>query len=220
MATSKVTLELFINKKEQRVLFAEASKDFIDFLFSLLVLPVGTVIRLSGNQHTLDGLAKLYESVSDLDNDYIQPNKNKDIILKPKSSVLFFSPHEVPLLLAEAFSKPSCDDDSDEDAYYYHSARRNAKERNAMERGFVKGLVKYMVMDDLAVSPMPTFSDLLNKFIKDLDALEEKDVHIGMNEGLELLKHSLNSKTVLSDVFLGEVIILNENMKRPKSSRN
>ncbi|MFS8014017.1 hypothetical protein Hanom_Chr15g01339721 [Helianthus anomalus] len=77
-----------------------------------------------------------------------------------------------------------------------------------------------MVMDDLAVSPMPTFSTLLNKFIKDLDALEEKVVHIGMNEGLDLLKHSLNSKTVLTDVFLGEVIVLNENMKRPKSSRN
>ncbi|XP_022011477.1 uncharacterized protein LOC110911182 [Helianthus annuus] len=215
MATSKVTLKLFINKKEQRVLFAEASKDFIDFLFSLLVLPVGTVIKLSGNQHTLDGLAKLYESVSDLDNDYIQPNKNKDIILKPTSSVLFFSPHEVPLLPAEAFSKPSRDDDSYEDGYYYHPARRNAR-----ERGFVMGLVKYMVMDDLGVSPMPTFSTLLNKFIKDLDALEEKVINIGMNEGLELLKHSLNSKTVLTDVFLGEVIILNENMKRPKSSRN
>ncbi|XP_035836435.1 uncharacterized protein LOC118484703 [Helianthus annuus] len=80
--------------------------------------------------------------------------------------------------------------------------------------GFVKGLVTYMVMDDLAVSPMSTISNitLLNKFnIKDLGDLEEKVVDMGMNEGLELLKHSLNSKTVLTNVFLGD------NMKKRKS---
>ncbi|KAI7725000.1 hypothetical protein M8C21_015262, partial [Ambrosia artemisiifolia] len=175
----------------------------------LLVLPVGTVVKLLGNQDTLGGLTKLYKSVSDLNNDYIQPKQNKDIILQPKSSVLFFSPDQVPLLPIEAFSPPSPTKDSATSLY----TRR---------RGFVKGLVTYMVMDDLGVSPMPTISNitLLNKFIKDLGALEEKVVNIGMNEGLELLKHSLNSKTVLTDVFLRKVVVKNENMKRPKTEGN
>ncbi|CAI0625993.1 unnamed protein product [Linum tenue] len=46
MATRKVTLKLLINKKTKKVLFAEAGKDFVDFLFTLLSFPLGTVIKL------------------------------------------------------------------------------------------------------------------------------------------------------------------------------
>lgn len=53
------------------------------------------------------------------------------------------------------------------------------------EVGFVKDVVTYMVMDDLAVKPMSTISTitLLNKLsIKDVSVLGEKDVHFGMEE--------------------------------------
>ncbi|KAM0046181.1 hypothetical protein Hdeb2414_s0009g00312911 [Helianthus debilis subsp. tardiflorus] len=86
-----------------------------------------------------------------------------------------------------------------------------ASEADAKGGGFVKGQVTYMVMDDLSVSPLSAIANiaLLNKLnVKDLGALEEKVVHISMNEGLQLLKHSLNSKTVLTDVFLGEVMTI------------
>ncbi|KAJ3708791.1 hypothetical protein LUZ61_012496 [Rhynchospora tenuis] len=72
-------------------------------------------------------------------------------------------------------------------------------------KGYVKGVVTYSVMDDLTVVPMSTISSvtLLNKFqIKDLGSLEEKTVGVGFDEGLNLLKASLQSKTVLTDVFL------------------
>ncbi|KAF5777971.1 hypothetical protein HanXRQr2_Chr12g0542051 [Helianthus annuus] len=249
MATSKVTLKLLIDKKQQRVLFAEAGKDFIDFLFSLLVLPVGTVIRLLGDRDIVGGLAKLYKSVSDLNNDYIQPNQNKDVLLKPKSSAPFSSP-KLPLLPNEAFSSSTTSPTPDSASSLYkcqhcnilstyprtcpvsHCNRtmsfspapgsstslykcesKSCNMRSTTFRmcpscpnkyisaadgfvlkpaadakpvvGFVKGLVTYMVMDDLAVSPMSTISNitLLNKFnIKDLGDLEEKVVDMGMNE--------------------------------------
>ncbi|MCI14922.1 DUF674 family protein, partial [Trifolium medium] len=44
--TNKVTLKLLIDTKNEKVLFAEASKAVIDFLFNLLRLPVGTVVKL------------------------------------------------------------------------------------------------------------------------------------------------------------------------------
>nr|DAD45985.1 TPA_asm: hypothetical protein HUJ06_004215 [Nelumbo nucifera] len=75
------------------------------------------------------------------------------------------------------------------------------------EGGYVKGVVTYMVMDDLAVSPMSTISTitLLNKFnVKDVGTLEERVVHLGYDEGLSLLKASLQSTTVLTDIFLGK----------------
>ncbi|KAJ0866553.1 hypothetical protein HanRHA438_Chr12g0553131 [Helianthus annuus] len=214
MATSKVTLKLLIDKKQQRVLFAEAGKDFIDFLFSLLVLPVGTVIRLLGDRDIVGGLAKLYKSVSDLNNDYIQPNQNKDVLLKPKSSAPFSSP-KLPLLPNEAFSSSTTSPTPDSASSLYKCQHCNilstyprtcpvshcnrtmsfsparvlrpvfTSRMQSRVVGFVKGLVTYMVMDDLAVSPMSTISNitLLNKFnIKDLGDLEEKVVDMGMNE--------------------------------------
>ncbi|KAK7821154.1 hypothetical protein CFP56_037935 [Quercus suber] len=74
------------------------------------------------------------------------------------------------------------------------------------EGGYVKGLVTYMVMDDLEVKLMSTISSitlLINKFnVKGIRALEEKVVNFGMDEGVKLLKASLYSKNVLTDVFL------------------
>ncbi|KAK1419598.1 hypothetical protein QVD17_28803 [Tagetes erecta] len=248
MATSKITLKLLIDKKNQRVLFAEAGKDFVDFLFSLLALPVGTVIKLLDNKNMIGGLFNVYKSVSDLNNDYIQSNQNKDVLLKPKFTLPFASP-QVPLLSNESFSPSPSSPATNSSAVYYKCTCSNnyglvsttsrtcpssycgrtmtavyddkyvlKSEADAKGGGFVKGLVTYMVTDDLAVSPMSTISNitLLNKFnIKDLGALEEKIVYIGVDEGLELLKHSLNSKSVLTDAFLGEVVVKDEdNLKK------
>ncbi|XP_076924073.1 uncharacterized protein LOC143586398 [Bidens hawaiensis] len=71
MADSKISLKLLIDKNHQRLLFAEAGKDFIDFLFSLMVLPVGTVLGILGKREATGGLSKLYGSVSDLKVDYL-----------------------------------------------------------------------------------------------------------------------------------------------------
>ncbi|RWR95482.1 DUF674 domain-containing protein [Cinnamomum micranthum f. kanehirae] len=78
-------------------------------------------------------------------------------------------------------------------------------ERSREERGFVRGVVTYMVMDDLEVTPMSTISSiaLLTKFnVRDVGALEEKVVKVGVEEVLLLLKASLQSKTALTEVFL------------------
>ncbi|KAI4993323.1 hypothetical protein ZWY2020_007636 [Hordeum vulgare] len=72
-------------------------------------------------------------------------------------------------------------------------------------KGFVQGIVTYTVMDDLTVTPMSSISSitLLNTLaVRDLAALQEKTVQLGYDKGLEILKASLQSKTVLTDVFL------------------
>ena len=55
----------------------------------------------------------------------------------------------------------------------------------------MKGVVTYMVMDDLVVQPMSTISSiaLLNRFnVKEVGALEEKFVNLGMNEVVNQLR--------------------------------
>ncbi|XP_016717889.1 uncharacterized protein [Gossypium hirsutum] len=50
MAENTVSLKLLVESTSQRVLFAEAGKDFVDFLFNILSFPVGTVIWLLKKQ--------------------------------------------------------------------------------------------------------------------------------------------------------------------------
>ncbi|CAL8155979.1 unnamed protein product [Prunus armeniaca] len=83
-STSPVRLKLLIDKKHKKVLFAKASKDFVDFLFTLLSLPVGIVIRLLSKKRMVGCLGKLYGNLENLNDTYLQPNLNKDVLLKPK----------------------------------------------------------------------------------------------------------------------------------------
>ncbi|XP_057489618.1 uncharacterized protein LOC130775528 isoform X1 [Actinidia eriantha] len=235
MATSKVSLKLLIDTKASRVLYAEAGKDFVDFLFSLLHLPVGTVIRLLIKDSLVGSLGNLYESIENLSETYWQPNQNKESLLKPKNPPCASG---VPMLLPSDISTTkrfyTCPKNGDFQYHYsnyeYHPyicddssmlcprcnrsmskevayvTRTTAKEVSAAKGGFVQGVITYMVMDDLVVKPMSIISSitLLNKFnIKDLSALEEKVVDFGMDEGLKLLKAALQTKTVLTSIFLG-----------------
>ncbi|XVE99482.1 hypothetical protein REPUB_Repub03eG0202100 [Reevesia pubescens] len=226
-SNSKVSLKLLIDSKNNKVLFAEAGKDFVDFLFNLLSLPVGTVIKLLRKNSLVGSLGSLYESIENLSETYIQPNQNKDSLLNPR---VLTSTSEVQLLLAAADDKsairkvymcpnyhlnvadnprlvcPHCKQMMSTEIPFV--APVAAKGESTDEGGFVKGVVTYMVMDDLAVKPMSTISSftILNKFnVKDVGALQEMVVHLGMNEGLKLLKFSLQSKSVLTSVFLSNM---------------
>jgi hypothetical protein len=62
---------------------------------------------------------------------------------------------------------------------------RDTNASSSSEGGYVKGVITYMVMDDLEVKPMSTISSisLLTKFnVRDLGAVEEKVVDLGMHE--------------------------------------
>ncbi|KAH7839479.1 hypothetical protein Vadar_004690 [Vaccinium darrowii] len=205
---AKVRLKLLIDSKAKRVLFAEAGKDFVDFLFNILHLPVGVVVRLLTEQTMVGTLGNLYGSIKNMSETYFLSNQTKDYVLKPKAAT------QVPLLSIEGGTSSaqrhySCSDD--EDSFHASSICLNFedfvtdKEATAAAKGsFVKGGT-YMVTDDLVVTPGSPISSItmLNKLnIKDVGALEERVVEMGKPEGLKLLKASLQSKTVLTSVFL------------------
>ena len=82
MASSNMSLKLFMDKKSNKVLFAEAGKEFIDFLFNFLAPPVGTLLPHL-NREVLSGLHNIYESIQNSSGAYLQPNVLKDTLLKP-----------------------------------------------------------------------------------------------------------------------------------------
>ncbi|KAL1343259.1 hypothetical protein HN51_029674 [Arachis hypogaea] len=81
--TSNLSLKLLIDSKNKKVLFAEASKEVVDFLFTLLQLPLATVIKLLTKEAVVGCLGNLYSSVENLNHVYWQPNLSKDLILNP-----------------------------------------------------------------------------------------------------------------------------------------
>ncbi|XP_008233658.1 PREDICTED: uncharacterized protein LOC103332687 [Prunus mume] len=246
-ATSNVcvSLKLLIDTKSHTILFAEVSKEVVDFFFSLLSLHVGTVIRLLSGDGMVGCLGKLYASLENLSYTYLQPNLNKNTLLRPKSAVA--GANIFHLLTnnksdSEAKKFYYCDCNHPSSSSHSYHVTENSSTRYvsddvgalcpkcgrtmskqmtyvapptatstrdtilSSEGGYVKGVVTYMIMDDLEVQPMSTISSIamLNKFnVKDVGALEERVVQLGLQEGLKLLKASLESKTVLTDVFLG-----------------
>jgi len=86
-----VTLKLLVNKDTNKVLFAEAEKDFADVLFSFLTLPLGTIARLVEKESrigsvTLGSLNSLYHCVEDLDEGCLGTSIRKEMLLQPANS--------------------------------------------------------------------------------------------------------------------------------------
>ncbi|KAL9231414.1 hypothetical protein vseg_006646 [Gypsophila vaccaria] len=227
MTETKVKLKLLVDTDAKKVLFAEVGKYFVDFLFHIMSLPVGTIVKLLNVNNMVGSLGALYKSIETLSSDYFQASLYKDAVLKPVSSV------SVPLLSLNDSNLPSalkfyrC---SACDCLYItdHKGTTCHNCGNLMSRevtwinrastvgvaalssstiGYVKGVVTYMVMDNLEVKPMSTISGitLINKFnVKDVSALVEKEVEVGLKEGLAMLKASLETNAVLTTVFFGK----------------
>ncbi|TKY45508.1 tyrosine/DOPA decarboxylase [Spatholobus suberectus] len=87
MASTILTVKLLIDSKREKVFFAEASKEVIDFLFNLFHLPLSTVIRLLNKNGMVGSLGNLYQSVENMSETYMQPDQCKNALLKPRSPI-------------------------------------------------------------------------------------------------------------------------------------
>ncbi|KAJ4723920.1 DUF674 family protein [Melia azedarach] len=199
-ADSKVSLKLLVNTTNQTVLFAEAGKDFVDFLFYILSLPVGAVVKVL-EKDNMGSLRELYHGFEALSETYIQPNKTKSSVLNPEPPIR----PKISLL-------PFSNDESKSRQFFSFGSASGPPgfaswATDVSEGGFVKGTVNYMVMDNLHVEPITSvicWITLFNKFkVKGLSSLEERVVDFGVDEGLKLLKASMDCKNVLTSIFLG-----------------
>ncbi|KAJ3688370.1 hypothetical protein LUZ61_017534 [Rhynchospora tenuis] len=227
---TKIGLKLLIDNKSHKVIFAEAGKEFVDFIFSLLALPIGSVIKLLSSASMQGSIGNLYQSVKNIDSNYLLPNKEKSSLLEPKIC-LSGSPSNLLLegdnnslqpkiyvcqggcstaSLEKNGICPTCRGKFTRERTLVVPSKETVEMGNSTceSGGFVRGVVTYMITDKLEVTPMSSISSitLINKFglNKGNVDLSEEVVHMGMNEGLALLKASLQSKMVLTDVFLGK----------------
>ncbi|XP_028773741.1 uncharacterized protein LOC114730793 [Neltuma alba] len=211
----KVSLKLLIDTNTERVLFAEATKDFIDLLFNLYRMPIGTFTSLITNEGMVGSLGKFYKSIQNL-NDYymVNPNRDIDLLLKPIAAVsgcllpstLYMCPKRCENFVtnSEGTLCPSCNREMAVTLQFVTKKAREVMTDSSSSKG--GGVETYMVMDDLEVQPMSPiyYFTLLEKFnIEDVSGIQKRVVELGTDEGIKLLKASLqHNNHVLTNVFL------------------
>lgn len=238
MAPQKPTLKLLINKKEQKVEFAEAGKDFVDFLLSFLSLPLAIVakvlsqdgVRPVSQDAMVGSLCHVYRSVVNLGDKYMESIVTKDKLLRSKESLdsllgFKFKPDD-HLKLPNAKNLYGCMDLNHRGSYVTDDPKAIcpvcktcmatsvgyvpppvAAPYPCSKEGYVKDTLTYLVMDDLDVKPLASIISSRHRLMKFSDhELEEKVVRLGMDEGLKMLKALFQSKSVLTDVFLGNKV--------------
>jgi hypothetical protein len=200
-------MKLLIDTKARRVLFAEAGKDVVDFLFSLLAMPISTAARLLGADSMVGSAGNLYSSVVKIDGAYVLCEDDLQVLLNPTvSSKAAASNLCLPDPSPSGFFRCGyCDslgyvtDERGTKCPRCHYPMKVVVEcvrpdsgssgqlitTGGAARGFVQGIVTYTVTDSLKVTPMSSISSitLLNTLgVRDFGALQEKTVRLGYSE--------------------------------------
>ncbi|KAK9683417.1 hypothetical protein RND81_10G139500 [Saponaria officinalis] len=160
-------------------------------------------------------LGALYKSIESLGAQYFVRNTRNETALKPgapvnipllslrdfPASLRFFicttEGHNDIISDVPGYCSQDCYEDMPERIYHYGTPKETAPSPQ-----YVKDSVVYMVMDNLEVKPMSIA--LIKSHVKDFDILEEKLVQVSLQEGLAILKASMETDTVLTTVFLNK----------------
>jgi len=191
----QVSLKLLVNTETNKVLFAEAGKDFVDILCSFLTLPLGTIARLvqKGSNMgpvTIGCLNSLYQSVENIGLLPIN-NSSEDYCSTLKMNIDDTVPTNYFM----------CSKDHGHHCPYLSIGTKNIYGRcgNRLNRsvllaqlcnGFVKGASTFVVTDDLIVLPHSIDHTLLelikNLGMKNTSSVKEMSVNVTKEKVLYL----------------------------------
>uniref|UniRef100_A0A5B6YRD0 DUF674 family protein n=1 Tax=Davidia involucrata TaxID=16924 RepID=A0A5B6YRD0_DAVIN len=191
MATdsNSMSLKLLVSKSKKRVLHAEAGVDLVDFLFSFLTFPLGSIVKLLNRNSCLGCMDNLYKSAEDLSTgNYIKSEECTKMLVCPKLAP-YFSLENQPLQIEEA-SYPQYLCDREEDSYpqylydcdvperFIVSAKSSPAESSDERclaaimdpksptgetqpgKGFLRGPATFMITDNLTVTPLSPISSI------------------------------------------------------------
>ncbi|KAL3678532.1 hypothetical protein R1sor_021488 [Riccia sorocarpa] len=163
----------------KRVLYLECGKDFADILLSLLVMPVGAILKVleeaGSSRHIDSGMRKLYISLWELE------------------SLTFCVDKRGLIDPCPPFKSNG-----------YLSLTSSVRYTCAVCKGFLRENITFIIKEDLSILKPSTISsmailkaDNLNNF-QDMDM---KEVTVGRQEVLHLVQAALTSSQPLSEVF-------------------
>ncbi|KAI8532065.1 hypothetical protein RHMOL_Rhmol11G0184500 [Rhododendron molle] len=197
----KINLKLFINRSNNRALYAEVEENFVNLLCSFLSVPIGYIIKECPYLSFMGCLGNLRKSVQDLDvNKFFKSEEMKAILLDPKLAPgttyvnKLIGIEEVVNLSWSTLTS----------LFRITSTRLSSESRLKMGVGLVKGPSMFLVMDSLSIAPLSPISgmSLINRLKVPVSDIQELEVNMGEEETLRLLVASLVSRSALTDAFV------------------
>lgn len=203
MATCELLMKLLIDTKCQKVCFAEAGNDVVEFLSTLLCLPLSTIINLLTMERMVGSIGNVLDSVQELEAKYVISSKSKEPYLSPAIAPAVLSPLQklldAPLNTNGSFfrcegmkntynsSLTACGYFSSIDGVICPGCSKPMCLTMDYVKGdsLVAGTATYIVKDDLSVTPASSVSSvalLAQCGVKDLSTLQERTVKIGKEE--------------------------------------
>lgn len=202
----KFTLRLIIDEEKKKVVLAEACRDFVDVLFSLMTLPMGTIVGLlkKHQKSEIGCFGNIYKSVADMSTDSFMTGACKQMLLNPRSVTeaeckrlkLNLNPttdHHLKYFKCSYFSSCNmCSDFSGSDCacgrLMNHEIELSEVEdqiQNDAVGVFVSGRSSFIITDDLKVSLDSTglvLNTLNSLGCSDVSKLGEQLLDIGLSE--------------------------------------
>ncbi|XP_021311746.1 uncharacterized protein LOC8075142 [Sorghum bicolor] len=193
-------LKLVIDTNSRRVLFAEANGEAIEFLYSLLVSPHvslpfdgATWNACIGNVYESVDKLRAFAAAANIGNGNGNGAGSCGCYVADKSGARCPScGGEMAVEVPRGDPGASCSDPYDAGAADWPGGMKGAD-------------LTCMLMDDLNVMPAGSGLSLATSFMMGFVApgvLQETVVCLGYTEAMEILEMSLQSRTVLTDVFL------------------
>lgn len=196
VSVKKMTVKVLVQKSSDRILLAFSSKDFVDFLFSLLTVPLGRVLGLLCDYYAPAlCVENVYQSVSNLNvGEYFKSKEMRDLLLCPPLPMLHKCFNQLFPLKEERIQKFHIHKTYTPPGKNYYdvpyltkdsaSATHELKLEIPSCDGLLSGSKMFMLTDDLVVTPLSSMScikHLKSKNISPIDT-EEHVLDIGMRE--------------------------------------
>nr|KYP77117.1 hypothetical protein KK1_021388 [Cajanus cajan] len=218
-------IKVIVSKSQNKVLFAEANADFIDFLVSFLTTPLGSILNLMNAKLSLGSIDNLYTSVKKLNPSWFTESSNKSL-LNPRVAPQF------------GCKSNNLNASQDTPKYWYGTGAvkdnmgrimiskrkdmvQDPKEVKLFEPrccdgarelavGFMKRPCLFVVRDDLQVIPITTTSSIL--YLQQLENIQLNDLEehlVEIRKSHEVIKiHN----SLLTACSFAAIILVQENL--------
>ncbi|KAL3357902.1 hypothetical protein AABB24_015162 [Solanum stoloniferum] len=177
----EINLKLILSKSRNKILYAEAEDSFVDFLFSFLTFPIGSVITTLKGISGLGCIDNLYKSVTDLESQWFSFSSYQNRLLNPGVAPKHKCQNVLLPIFVELPDHNKLIDPRDISGGISEFGR------------FTKSPSLFIVSDDLEVKPMCSTSSfgLLKELNVPLFDIEEKVISFGKAEAQCLLQAAL-----------------------------
>ncbi|CAL9228826.1 unnamed protein product [Arabidopsis halleri] len=223
-ADQTITLNAYVRKEEGNILYVECGEDFVDLLFSFLAMPLESVWEISGRGIILGCIGNLCKSFKDLSVDSGREASAFKCVLphyyKCQKQLLneVVTTHQPPTYYrfvsfsVDHFREYCLSENSGKRLVYdwdklvpVTSIDPKIEGNDTAESsGFVKRGTKFMVTDDLIITPSNSTSTI--GFLKEkqtrLDEVEIRVINMTKEEAIRLLGASMVTSSALSTGLL------------------